>query len=112
MRLTLRTLLAWIDGVLSGEQGAEIGAKVEGSPIAPKLVARIRDLAGRPGLAAPRVDGRGLAEDPNTIAEFLDNVLAADRLEAFERVCIDSDIHLAEAADCHAMLAELSREPD
>jgi len=112
MRLTLRTLLAWIDGVLAGEQRDEIGAKVEGSPVAPKLIDRIRDVVARPSLAAPRVDGRGLADDPNTIAEFLDNVLAPDRLEAFERVCIDSDIHLAEAAECHALLAELAREPD
>lgn len=112
MRLTLRTLLAWIDGVLAGEQRDEIGAKVEGSPVAPKLIARIRNVVARPGLPAPRVDGRGLAEDPNTTAEFLDNVLAPDRLEAFERICIDSDIHLAEAADCHALLAELARTPD
>ncbi|MFM8413821.1 MAG: hypothetical protein ACKOCX_03765, partial [Planctomycetota bacterium] len=32
-------------------------------------------------------------------------------LEAFERVCIESDLHLAEAADCHGLLAELARDP-
>ncbi|MFM8414542.1 MAG: hypothetical protein ACKOCX_07435, partial [Planctomycetota bacterium] len=111
MRLTLRTLLAWIDGVLPEPQQQELGAKVQASPVAPKLVARIEEVVGRPGLAAPRVDGRGLAEDPNTVAEYLDNVLPADRLEAFERVCIESDLHLAEAADCHGLLAELARDP-
>jgi hypothetical protein len=112
MRLTLRTLLAWIDGVLPEPQRDEIGAKVEASPVAGKLVSRIADVVARPGLSAPRPDGRGLAEDPNTAAEFLDNVLPGDRLEAFERVCIDSDIHLAEIADCHTLLAELSRDPE
>jgi hypothetical protein len=112
MRLTLRTLLAWIDGVLPEPQRDEIGAKVEASPVAGKLVSRIADVVAKPGLSAPRPDGRGLAEDPNTAAEFLDNVLPGDRLEAFERVCIDSDIHLAEIADCHTLLAELSRNPE
>lgn len=111
MRLTLRTLLAWIDGVLTEPQQEELGAKVQTSPVAPKLIARIEDVVARTALAAPRVDGRGLAEDPNTVAEFLDNVLPADRLEAFERVCIESDMHLAETADCHGLLAELARDP-
>lgn len=111
MRLTLRTLLAWLDGVLPGAEQDELAAKVAASPIAPRLVDRIRDVMGRPGLVAPRPDGRGLADDPNTVAEFLDNVLPADRLETFERVCIESDMHLAEVADCHAILAEMARDP-
>jgi hypothetical protein len=111
MRLTLRTLLAWLDGVLAAADQQELGTKVAASPVAPKLVERIRDVIARPGLAAPRPDGRGLADDPNTVAEFLDNTLPADRLEAFERVCLESDMHLAEAADCHAMLAEMARDP-
>ncbi len=111
MRLTLRTLLAWMDGLLPDPERDEIGAKVEASPVAGKLVDRIADVVARPGLFAPLPDGRGLAEDPNTAAEFLDNVLPADRLEAFERICIESDIHLAEIAHCHAMLAELTRNP-
>ena len=108
MRLTLRTLLAYLDGLLPEEHRAELEAKVNSSTVVPQLVARIRNVASRPGLAAPRTDGRGLAEDPNTVAEFLDNALPAERLEAFERICIDSDIHLAETADCHAALAELA----
>ena len=111
MRLTLRTLLAWLDGVLPGAEQDELAVKVAASPIAPRLVDRIRDVMGRPGLVAPRPDGRGLADDPNTVAEFLDNVLPADRLETFERVCIESDMHLAEVADCHAILAEMARDP-
>jgi hypothetical protein len=111
MRLTLRTLLAWLDGVLPPADQEELATKVAASPVAPKLIERIRDVLARPGLAAPRPDGRGLADDPNTVAEFLDNVLPAEQLEAFERVCIESDVHMAEAADCHAMLAEMARDP-
>ncbi len=110
MRLTLRTLLAYLDGLLPAEQRSELDAKVAGSPVAPQLIERIRGVVARPGLAAPRTDGRGLAEDANTVAGFLDNALLADRLEAFERICIDSDIHLAETADCHAILAELAAD--
>ncbi len=112
MRLTLRTLLAWMDGVLAEPQRDEIGSKVAASPVAGKLADRVADVVSRPGLAAPRPDGRGLAEDPNTAAEFLDNVLPAEQLEAFERICIESDIHLAEVADCHTLLAELARTPE
>ena len=111
MRLTLRTLLAWLDGVLPQAEQQELATKVAASPVAAQLVDRIRDVTSRPGLTAPRPDGRGLADDPNSVAEFLDNILPADRLEAFERVCIESDMHLAEAADCHAILAEMARDP-
>jgi len=111
MRLTLRTLLAWRDGLLAEADQADLGAKVEASGVAPQLVERIAEVVARPGLPAPRTDGRGLAEDPNSVAEFLDNALAPERLEAFERICIDSDIHLGEAADCHTLLAELARDP-
>lgn len=111
MRLTLRTLLAWLDGVLAKAEQEELATKVAASPVAPRLVERIHDVMARAGLTAPRPDGRGLADDPNSVAEFLDNVLPPDRLEAFERVCIESDMHLAEAADCHAILAEMARDP-
>lgn len=111
MRLTLRTLLAWIDGLLPDIDRDELAAKIAASPVAPRLVERIEEVTARPGLPAPRPDGRGLAEDANTAAEFLDNMLPVERLEAFERVCLDSDIHLAEVAECHALLAEVARDP-
>jgi hypothetical protein len=111
MRLTVRTLLAWIDGLLGPEDQAALGEKVQASGVAPALVERVRDVIARPSLSAPAPAGRGLADDPNTAAEFLDNTLAADRLEAFERVCVESDIHLADVAACHQLLAELTRDP-
>jgi hypothetical protein len=108
MRLTLRTLLAWMDGVLPAEAAGQLAEKVAGSAVAQTLANRIRDVATRPAIAAAPPEGRGLAADPNSAAEFLDNVLPAERLAAFERVCIESDMQLAEVADCHRLLADLT----
>lgn len=112
MRLTLRTLLAWLDGLLSAEDQQTLAEKVSASPVAPTLVRRIQDVVENAAIAAPRVDGRGLADDPNSVAEYLDNCLPAEKLEAFERICIESDMHLAEVASCHGVLAEMSRDAE
>lgn len=112
MRLTVRTLLAWIDGVLAPSDHQALGEKVAASDVAPRLVERVRDVVRREGVSAPAVDGRGIADDPNTAAEFLDNVLGGEQLQAFERVCLESDRHLAEVASCHALLAEATRSPE
>jgi len=111
MRLTLRTLLAWLDGVLPEDEQQQLGAKVSSSVVATHLVERIRMAVGRTTIGAPRPDGRGLTEDPNSVAEYLDNTLSAEQLEAFERICIESELHLAEVAACHGLLAEVARDP-
>ena len=111
MRLTLRTLLAWIDGMLPADDQHALGEKVAASGVAAQLVGRIQGAVERAELPAPAVVGKGLADDANTVAEFLDNTLPADMLAAFERICIDSDVHLAEAAACHRLLAEMNRDP-
>jgi hypothetical protein len=112
MRLTLRTLLAWLDGVLPDDEQQELGRKVSSSVVATHLVERIRTAVGRTAIGAPRPDGRGLTEDPNSVAEYLDNTLSSDQLEAFERICIESELHLAEVAACHGILAQLARDPE
>lgn len=111
MRLTLRTLLACLDRVLPPEEQVELDAKVAASPPAQQLAARIRRVVAQPGIPAPRPEGRGLAADANSVAEYLDNCLDAERLETFERICLESDMHLAEVAACHDLLAALAREP-
>jgi hypothetical protein len=78
-------------------------AKVAASTVAPRLLERITELSRRADLAAP--DG-----DANAVAEFLDNVLLGEQLEAFERGCLESESRMAEVADCHTLLAELIRE--
>ena len=111
MRLTLRTLLAWLDGVLPDDEQQQLGAKVSSSVMATHLVERIRGAVGRAAIGAPKLEGRGLTEDINSVAEYLDNTLSSEQLEAFERICIESEVHLAEVAACHGLLAEVSRDP-
>ena len=104
MRLTLRTMLAYLDDVLDVDDAAELGAKIEESEFATGLVQRIRNSMNRPRLDSPPLEGRGMGHDPNTVAEYLDNTLPAERMPDFERVCLESDSHLAEAASCHQIL--------
>ncbi|NDC64513.1 MAG: hypothetical protein EBZ59_11145, partial [Planctomycetia bacterium] len=111
MRLTLRTLLAWLDDVLPVEEKAELDGRVAASPVTPQLIERIRHVVEQPVLSAPPPTGRGLGGDPNTVAEFLDNSLASEQLKAFERICLESDVHLAEVAACHGILAAAARDP-
>jgi len=111
MRLTLRTLLACLDHVLPVTEQHELDAKLAGSAAARQLVARIRRVVEQPGIPAPRLDGRGLAADANSVAEYLDNCLDPDRLETFERICLESDMHLAEVAACHQILARIAADP-
>ncbi len=104
MRLTLRTLLAYLDDTLDPTQTKQIGQKVAESDSAQELIARIRQVARRRRLTTPDADPSAPRVDPNTVAEYLDNVLSQEEVAQLERLALESDVHLAEVAACHQIL--------
>ncbi len=111
MRLTLRTLLAYLDDVLEPNAAREIGAKLGESPVAASLVERIKDVLKRRRIGTPDVTGPGSKPNANLVAEYLDNTLVGNDVEEIERICLDSDVHLAEVAACHKILTLVLGEP-
>jgi hypothetical protein len=110
MRLTLRTLLAYLNDVLTPEEADELKHRIEESEFASTLVQRIRHVLRRLRLSAPKVDGRGMGFDPNSVAEYLDSTMAPERVTDFEKVCLESDVHLAEVAAGYEILAKVLNE--
>lgn len=110
MRLTLRTLLAYLDDILSPAETKEIGEKIAASPQAAQLAERVRDVIRRRRLTAADPDGTG-GLDPNLMSEYLDNALPANHVADIERICLESDVNLAEAAACHQILTLVLGEP-
>jgi hypothetical protein len=110
MRLTLRTLLAYLDDTLEPAQAKLIGQKVAESDAAQELIARIKQVSRRRRLTTPPT-GPGAKTDPNMIAEYLDNSLPGEKLAEIEEICLSSDVHLAEIASCHQILTLVLGEP-
>lgn len=104
MRLTLRTLLAYLDDTLPPAEARQIGLKVAENPPAQDLVEKIKRVTRRRGLSTPPTGNEGSPSDPNTVAEFLSDALPTDQVAAFEKTCLESDVHLAEVSSCHQIL--------
>ena len=92
MRLTLRTMLAYLDNILEQEDAEALGAKISESEFASDLVYRTLSSTRKANLNAPALDGTGIGADPNTVAEYLDNTLPEERIPGFEKVCLESDV--------------------
>jgi len=123
MRLTLRTLLAYMDDVLESTDHEDLGKKIESSDFATELIHRSRDAVRRLRLGAPDVlveDSddvldAGNTADANVVAEYLDNTLSTEKVADFERLCletnVEADMYLAEVASCHHVLTMVLGEP-
>ena len=104
MRLTLRTLLAYLDDTLEPQVAREIGQKLAANAAALDLVERLKRVARKRGLGVPASGAKGDAADPNQVAQYLSDTMTAEQVAAFEKACLDSDVNLAEVAACHQIL--------
>ena len=109
MRLTLRTLLAWLDDTLQPTQVREIGSQVAESPFAQELSERIHRVTRQRRLSVPGSSGAEGA-DPNVVASYLDNDLDPDVVAEYEKQCLTSDVKLAEVASVHQILSLLGQK--
>lgn len=111
MRLTLRTLLAYLDDILEDGDIQTLKAKIEESGRATQLIARIRNSVDHREIGALSPDAIGPLENANVMSEYLDSTLSPEQIAEIEQLCLDSDTSLAEAAACHQILTVVLGEP-
>ncbi|MBA4191613.1 MAG: hypothetical protein C0467_26845 [Planctomycetaceae bacterium] len=112
IRLTLRTLLAYIDDTLEPDEARVLGKKVAESEEAQKVIERIKHVTRRRGLGAPVAAGNDdEGANPNVVSEYLSDNLSPEQVGELEERCLDSDLHLAEVAACHQILTVILTDP-
>ncbi len=105
MRLTLRTLLAYRDGVLDPKDAATLEAKILDSSTAQRISKRIADEMQNRRLAPIPVDAREFGFEANLVAEFLDDTIPMETLPQMERKCLENNTLLSEIGSCHQILS-------
>ncbi len=105
MRLTLRTLLAYRDGVLDPKDAAVLEAKILDSSTAKQISQRITDEMKNRKLAPIPVDAREFGFEANMVAEFLDDTIPMETLPEMERKCLENNTLLSEIGSCHQILS-------
>ncbi len=111
MRLTLRTLLAYLDQTLDRKDAETLQKKIDGNPVATELTNRIAAAIADPNLGAASPDAVSPIHNANVISEYLDNTLSHQQIAEIERVCLESATSLAEAAACHQIIAAALHQP-
>lgn len=111
MRLTLRTLLAYLDTTLDPADAQILRSKLEQSGFATQLVQNIRASLAAKNLSAPAPDSVHPVEEPNMMSDFLDSTLSPEQIAEVEKACLESLPHLAEAAACHQILTMVLGRP-
>jgi hypothetical protein len=109
MRLTLRTLLAWLDDTLPAHEVRQIGKQVAESPFAQELVDRTYRVTRQRRLLVPSSTGPE-STDPNVVAAYLDNELPPEEVADYEKKCLTSDVNLAEVASVHQILSLIGQK--
>jgi hypothetical protein len=110
MRLTLRTLLAYLNQSNLNLRAIErIEAKVRETPAAAKLIEDLKRIASDPEIAALPPDCEEGQKDANWVAEYLDNALPDYHVESFEKLAFDSSLLLSEICGCHEILSAICR---
>ncbi len=109
MRLTLRTLLAWLDDTLPPSEVKQMGQQVAESPFAQDLVERIHRVTRQRRLTVPGGNGQE-GVDPNIVAAYLDSELGSEEVADYERRCLKSDTLLAEVASVHQVLSLIGQK--
>lgn len=105
MRLTLRTLLAYRDGVLNEEDRITLEAKLRESSTARGISERIDASQKNPKLAPIPHDAKDPWFDANLIAEYLDDTSPTEIVAEVERRCLENNALLSEVASCHSILS-------
>jgi hypothetical protein len=103
--------LAYLDDILEPEDAEQLARKISESEFASELRYRALSSSRKLDLSAPPVDGTGIGFDANTVADYLDNSLPLDQVPEFERVCLESDMSLAEVVSSHRILMMVLGEP-